>query len=31
MTDVEFVTPIGQHNNTGVMIAKAKLKSVAKK
>jgi phosphatidylserine decarboxylase len=26
-TQVEFVTPIGQHNNTGVMIAKAKLKS----
>lgn len=26
-THVEFVTPIGQHNNTGTMIAKANLKS----
>lgn len=26
-TEVEFVTPIGQHNNTGVMIAKAKKKA----
>jgi phosphatidylserine decarboxylase len=25
-TNVEFVTPVGQHNNTGVMIAKANLK-----
>ncbi len=25
-TNVEFVTPIGRHNNTGVMIAKAKKK-----
>jgi len=27
-TDVEFVTPVGRHNNTGVMIAKAKLSEV---
>ena len=27
-TEVEFVTPIGRHNNTGVMIAKAKKKKV---
>jgi len=27
-TQVEFVTPIGRHNNTGVMIAKAKKKGV---
>lgn len=28
-TEVEFVTPIGRHNNTGVMIAKAKAKGAA--